>query len=207
MLTRDEFEELSEEEQEKIFQDACAKVYEDAQGNVYESNCAYFVITEDDIYEIPTNTGDTPKGGSYLDLFYGPAKEKQDAAKIIMDKYSIDEYFFINIYDWPEDYDLEGEEAFSVFEGNDDDKRNSGIIREIQNTVISGKTPFKTVAEVAETFKLYGLDPACQYYEYDGEYFEVEENILECGEPRGTYSGNSDYDWLEILDNLDDYLA
>ena len=208
MISREEFEELTEEEQEEMVLDAIAKVHDKADGKIYESGSAYFVVTEDEIYEIPSTTNETPKGG-YLELFRGPDRAKAEAAEELMEQFGIEPTFFKDIYDYPEDVDLDSEEeTLDNFDIEDEDEaRNAKIIRDMQTLIQEGECPFDSVNEIAEIFPIYDLDPDSLYYEWEGEYIEALDNIYETGEPRGTYSDNDDYDWLEILENLDNYLV
>ena len=52
----------------------------------------------------------------------------------------------------------------------------------------------------------YGLEPDCLYYEWEGEYIDLYENICDIGEERGSYDRFSDEKWIEIIENVDEYI-
>lgn len=53
--------------------------------------------------------------------------------------------------------------------------------------------------------RCYGLDKDRLYYEWEGEWIDFYDNILDTGESRGNYENLSDEEWLAVLENIDNY--
>jgi len=51
------------------------------------------------------------------------------------------------------------------------------------------------------------LDSDCLYYEWEGEYIELHDNIADTGEERGYFDSMSDEEWIELLENIDKHIV
>jgi hypothetical protein len=92
------------------------------------------------------------------------------------------------------------------FEDNEDEE-SLEIYRKIRKKIDSGNTPFESVDAFASALGRYGLDSDSLYYEWEGEYIDLHDNICETGESRGYYDSIDAADWIEILENLDDHIV
>ena len=208
MISREEFEELTEEEQEEMLLRAIKKAYDETGNDVFETEGEFFILRPDNILEMSSDFSEGPKGGYYPDLIHGPEKETEDAIKAIMDKFGIDEEFFLKVYGCPDEYNLDSEEAFDVFDEDTEDEKELKtieILKKLQAIVKTDETLFNSVNAMASVFETIGLDPNSIYYKWEDCYIDLYENVWDCGEERGAFSGYDDYDWLEVLENLDKY--
>jgi hypothetical protein len=114
-----------------------------------------------------------------------------------------DEDFFRELIEDCGEFDEEYVEEY--FEENDDED-SLKIYRKIKKKIDGGKTPFASVNDFASALGRYGLDSDCLYYEWEGEYIDLHDNICETGESRGYYDSIEAADWIEILENLDDHI-
>jgi len=170
-------------------------------GEIYEVSCVFFIIANDEIWEIPNDAGGSPKGGWFPDIVAGPTVEEDAYLRAMMEKYDFDECFFKDYLDDCMEYDEDS--ALEYFEETDEDvlKTFNNMLKEVK----SGKTPFATMEDFVSAVGRYGLDSGWLYYDWEGEWIDFYENIAETGEERGYYDNLSDEEWLAILENLDKY--
>lgn len=172
-------------------------------GCVFEVSGVYFIICGESILEISTDTCESPKG-SYLSVFSGPTKEEEACLRQMMEELGFEEDFFEEMM---EDYgEFCDEDALSYFEENEDEE-SAKIYRKIKKRVESGKTPFKHIDDFVGALLRIDLEPGCLYYEWEGEFIDLRDNISEVGAERGEYENLSDDEWIEVFKNLDDYIV
>jgi hypothetical protein len=121
-----------------------------------------------------------------------------------MKKYDIDEYFFSELIDDCGEFD--DEYVLEYYEDNEDEE-SARIYRKIKKEIESGKTPFGTIDDFVSALGRYGLESNCLYYEWEGEYIDLHDNICDTGEERGTYDSMSDEEWIELLENIDKHIV
>ena len=92
------------------------------------------------------------------------------------------------------------------FEDNEDDD-SLKIYRKIKKKIDGGKTPFASVNDFASALMRYGLDNNSLYYEWEGEFIDLHDNIADTGEERGYFDSMSDEEWVELLENIDDHIV
>lgn len=173
------------------------------RGRVFWGPGIYFVIGDGCLWEISDDAGCSPRGGWFPDIVSGPTKEENGCLEKMMDELGFDENFF---YDMIEDCgDFDDEYALEYFEENDEDFAK--IYCKMKAKIESGKTPFDNMDDFVITVGKYGLDSDGLYYEWEGEYIDLYDNICETGEPRGTYEDLDDDAWIKILENIDDYIV
>jgi hypothetical protein len=61
--------------------------------------------------------------------------------------------------------------------------------------------------ELVGALMRYELDGDTLYYEWEGEYIDLRDNICGTGESRGYYDNFNTADWIEILENIDEHLV
>lgn len=77
----------------------------------------------------------------------------------------------------------------------------------MKNQIESGKTPFETIDDFVSALGRYGLESNCLYYEWEGEYIDLHDNICDTGEARGSYDSMSNEEWVTLLENIDDHIV
>lgn len=173
-------------------------------GCVFWGPGIYFVIGNGKLWEISDDAGCTPRGGWFPDIVSGPSKEEKEFISLIIEEFEIDEDFFSAII---EDYgEFDDEYATEFFEDNEDEE-SATIYKKIKRKIKSGKTPFKTLNTFVSAFTRYELEADCLYYEWEGEYIDLHDNICETGEERGYYENLSDDEWLEILIDIEKHIV
>ena len=120
-----------------------------------------------------------------------------------MKKLGFDECFFDDILD--EFGEFDEDDTVAYFEDNDEDSLE--IYKKIAKKVDGGKTPFDSMEDFVWALKHYGLDSGALYYEWEGEYINLHENICEAGEGKGYFESFSAEEWISILENMDKYIV
>ena len=173
-------------------------------GCVFWGRGIYFVIGNGEIWEISNDASCSPRGGWFPDIVTGPTEEEDKCLTSMMKTMGFDETFFSGLI---EDYcDFDEEYVEEYFEENDDED-SLKIYSKIKKKISSGKTPFETVNDFANALFRYGLDSDCLYYEWEGEFIDLHDNIAETGESRGRYDSMSDEEWIEILESIDSHIV
>ena len=173
------------------------------KGKVFEATGIYFVIGNGSLWEISDDAGYDPKGGWFPEIFSGPTKEESACLKQMMEELGFEEDFFAEMIDDCGDfYDDDAEE---YFEENDEDALK--IYRKIKKKVESGKTPFADIEDFVKALTRIDFEPDCLYYEWEGEFIDLHDNISDVGEERGTYDSLSDDEWIEIFQNIDEHIV
>ena len=210
-------EELEEDDVEVKFAILLKKIANDPKyaGAVFEDSSFYFVVGEDGIACMTNMSGDSPKGGSYLYTVSGPTEEEHKFINDLMEKLNIDEYFFSEMIDACCEFDEE--DAFNFFneaaeefdyEEDADETKNFEIYKKIIAAVKEKDSPFKSVNDFYDAFERDPwCDPGCLYYKWEGEYIDLYDNICECGENWEDEGSYYIEEWVDILENIDDYLV
>ena len=103
-------------------------------------------------------------------------------------------------------FEFSDEDALEYFEGLGDED-SARTYRKMKRMVKSGKTPFETMEDFVSALGRYDLDPDCLYYEWEGEYIDLYENVDSTGDPRGEFESFDDEEWIGILENVDAYIV
>ena len=173
-------------------------------GCVFRGCGIYFVIGNGRLWEIPNDVGGTPRGGWFPDIVKGPSAEEAECLSAMMEAMEFDEDFFRELIDDCGEFDEDCVEEY--FEENEDED-SLMIYKKIKRKIKSGKTPFESVTDFASALARYGLDSNCLYYEWDGEFIDLHDNIADTGEERGRYDNMSDEEWIELLENIDEHIV
>ena len=173
-------------------------------GCVFWGRGIYFVVGNGSLWEISDDASCSPRGGWFPDIVSGPTAEEDACLQKMMDELGFDEYFFKEIID---DYgEFDDEYVLEYFEDNEDEE-SAKIYRKMKKKIESGKTPFATIEDFASAVGRYGLESDCLYYEWEGEYIDLHDNICETGESRGSYDSMDDGEWIELLENIDEHIV
>lgn len=173
-------------------------------GCVFEGCGIYFIIKSGKILEISDDASDSPRGGWFPDIVTGPTAEEFACLTEMMEDLEFDEDFFRDMID--DCVEFSDEEAIEYFEGNDDEE-SLKIYKKIRKKVRSGATPFKSVDDFVNALARYGLDYGTLYYEWEGDFIDLYDNICDTGEERGYYDSMGDSDWIEILEDIDNHIV
>ena len=174
------------------------------RGCVFEECGIYFVIRDGKILEISDDASSSPKGGWFPDIVTGPTVEERACLQEMMAELGFDEDFFRDMID--DCYEFSEEEAIEYFENNDDED-SLEIYKKIRKKVRSGATPFDSVDAFVEALGRCELDHGTLYYEWEGEYIDLYDNICDTGEERGYYDNLSDEDWICLLEDIDKHIV
>lgn len=173
-------------------------------GCVFWGRGIYFVVGNGSLWEISDDASCSPRGGWFPDIVSGPTAEEDACLQKMMNELGFDEYFFKEIID---DYgEFDDEYVLEYFEDNEDEE-SAKIYRKMKKRIESGKTPFATIEDFASAVGRYGLESDCLYYEWEGEYIDLHDNICETGESRGSYDSMDDNEWIELLENIDEHIV
>jgi hypothetical protein len=173
-------------------------------GCVFWGRGIYFVVGNGSLWEISDDASCSPRGGWFPDIVSGPTAEEDACLQKMMNELGFDEYFFKEIID---DYgEFDDEYVLEYFEDNEDEE-SAKIYRKMKKRIESGKTPFVTIEDFASAVGRYGLESDCLYYEWEGEYIDLHDNICETGESRGSYDSMDDNEWIELLENIDEHIV
>lgn len=173
-------------------------------GCVFWGRGIYFVVGNGSLWEISDDASCSPRGGWFPDIVSGPTAEEDACLQKMMDELGFDEYFFKEIID---DYgEFDDEYVLEYFEDNEDEE-SAKIYRKMKKKIESGKTPFATIEDFASAVGRYGLESDCLYYQWEGEYIDLHDNICETGESRGSYDSMDDNEWIELLENIDEHIV
>lgn len=173
-------------------------------GCVFWGRGIYFVVGNGSLWEISDDASCSPRGGWFPDIVSGPTAEEDACLQKMMNELGFDEYFFKEIID---DYgEFDDEYVLEYFEDNEDEE-SAKIYRKMKKRIESGKTPFATIEDFASAVGRYGLESDSLYYEWEGEYIDLHDNICETGESRGSYDSMDDNEWIELLENIDEHIV
>lgn len=173
-------------------------------GCVFHGKGIYFVIGNGSLWEISDDASCSPRGGWFPDIVSGPTAEENKCLEEMMKKYDIDEYFFRELIDDCGEFD--DEYVLEYFEDNEDEE-STEIYLKMKKQIESGKTPFETIDDFVSALGRYGLESDCLYYEWEGEYIDLHDNICDTGEARGSYDSMSNEEWVTLLENIDDHIV
>jgi hypothetical protein len=173
-------------------------------GCVFWGRGIYFVVGNGSLWEISDDASCSPRGGWFPDIVSGPTAEEDACLQKMMNELGFDEYFFKEIID---DYgEFDDEYVLEYFEDNEDEE-SAKIYQKMKKKIESGKTPFATIEDFVSGVGRYGLESDCLYYEWEGEYIDLHDNICETGESRGSYDSMDDSEWIELLENIDEHIV
>ena len=184
------------------------------EGCIFNDHGWYFIITNDEI-SLLSDTDPCSLKGTPISAFTGPSQEEHDFIEKLMDELEFDEFFFDAPYNEYWGYDEENfleyfadgyDEEDEAYE-DDDPPENLLIFKAIIEKVETEDSPFGSMGDFVEAIRMYDLEPDVYYYEWEGEYIELYENIAECGEAFEDYVTEDDEfeEWVETLENIDNY--
>jgi hypothetical protein len=166
---------------------------------VFHAPGFYFVILNGTIWEMTDNSD-----GYYPEIVSGPTIEEAECLLSMMESIGFEKDFF---HEMIEDcIEFSDEDALEYFEDNGDDE-SARIYKKIRKMVKSGKTPFESMDHFVGALGRYDLNPCALYYEWDGEYIDLYENVCEAGDRRGEHENLDDEAWINILENLDTHMV
>ena len=174
----------------------------DYEDSVFEAAGVYFVITNGAIWEIPDDSGGTPRGGCFPDIVSGLSSKEKGCLFELMEAVGFGEDFFgelIECYGEFEDSDAE-----AYFEENEDED-SLETYRRLTEMLEGDDVVFDSAFEVASALERRELDHGRLYYKWEGEFIDLYDNICETGEKRGYYDNKSDEEWIHILESIDTY--
>lgn len=173
-------------------------------GCVFWGPGIYFVIWNGSIWEISNDAGCSPRGGWFPPIVTGPLEEETNCLDEMMKSIGFDESFFNDIFYAYDEFS--DEYAVEYFEENEDEKAFD-IYQKIKDEIESGRTPFTDIEDMVSVLSRYELEPDILYYEWEGEFIDFYDNIVETGEGRGRYDRLDDSEWIEILNNIDKHIV
>ncbi len=173
-------------------------------GCVFEGGGLYFIIGNGEIIGFSDDAGCTPRGGWFPDIISGPTAEEDKCLTDMMEKLDFDEYYFSDVIDDYSDFD---EEYILECLEDDEDEETLKIYKKIKKKVESGKTPFETMDDFMNALGRYGLESNGLYYEWEGEYIDLYENICETGTALEEFDNEDEEMWIRILENIDDHIV
>ena len=173
-------------------------------GCVFSGPGIYFVIVNGSLWEIPDDASCSPKGGWFPDIVSGPSKKEKACMTQMMERYGFDMYFFSDIM-W--DVGYYNHEEFVEYYKENEDLESLTVYRKIKRRIDGGKTPFRDMEDLIEALKRYDFEDGHLYYEWEGEFIDLHDNIRECGEHRGYYDSLDDAGWIKLLENIDDHIV
>lgn len=174
------------------------------RGCVFWGRGIYFVIGNGEIWEISNDASCSPRGGWFPSIITGPTEDENRCLTSMMEKLGFDETFFSGLI---EEYCEFDEDYVEEYFDDNEDEDSLKIYNKIKKQVESGKTPFETVNDFANALVRYGLENTCLYYEWEGEYIDLHDNISETGESRGYYDNMNIDEWINLLENIDDHIV
>lgn len=171
---------------------------EDLYGDIYETGSTFFIISDGEIIEISNDASCSPKGGWFPEIVKGITPEQDEYFSKIMAKYDIDECFFKEML-----WDCDGFDEESALEYYEEGEEKLEIYKKLLSEV--GNSPFDNMSDFVDAYRRWGLEENTLYYEWEGEWIDFYENISDFGECRGTHEEYSDEEWIEILENIEEY--
>ena len=186
------------------------KLLEDISNNKKYSGCIfsgggnYFIIDDGELIAMSADGGYDPHGGWFPAIVSGPTEEEDKCLTSMMEENDFDEFFFSEMIS---DYGyFDADCVLEYFEDNED-KESIKIYKKIKKKIESGKTPFETMGDFVDALGRYGLDSNGLYYEWEGEYIDLYENICDVGTAMEFYDSADEEMWIKILENIDDHIV
>ena len=173
-------------------------------GCIFNGGGNYFIIDDGELIAMSADGGYDPHGGWFPAIVSGPTEEEDKCLTSMMEKFDFDEYFFSEMIS---DYGYFDDEcAIEYFEDNEDEE-SLKIYKKIKKKIESGKTPFETMDDFVDALGRYGLDSNGLYYEWEGEYIDLYENICDVGTAIQLYDSADEELWIKILENIDEHIV
>ena len=169
------------------------------RGSVFHGPGFYFIVVNGKIWEMTDNSE-----GYYPEIVSGPTVDEKECLSSMMESLEFDEDFFKEMIE--DCFEFSDEDALEYFEDNGDED-SARTYRKMKRMVKSGKTPFETMEDLVSALGRYDLDLDCLYYEWEGEYIDLYENVDSTGDPRGEFESFDDEEWIGILENIDAYIV
>ena len=184
------------------------KLLEDISNNekyyreVFWGRGIYFIVSNRKILEISDDASSSPKGGWFPEIVSGISESEKDCLESMMKSLGFDKFFFKDFIEYYGDFD---EKYLNEFFGEKEESVLS-IYKSIANSINTGHTPFSCLKDFADALVRYDLNANSLYYEWEGEFIDLYDNICETGEERGYYEDMSREEWVSILENIDKYI-
>ena len=194
-----------EDEQKQAFEDFIKILANDDKydGEIFEGYNCYYVISDAGLRAISNDASCSPKGGWFPEIVTGLPSEQTKHALEIAQKLNIDIDFFRKA---KEDMcvdicDIDCKDFLEYYEeDNEEDLKN---YKKLETMVVSGETKFEDMTQLIKAFLLNELDAGVVYYEWEGTWIDMYENILDFGDD--IYELNEIAEWLELILEEDAY--
>ena len=164
----------------------------------------YFSIINGEIFTISNDASCSPRGGWFPPIVTGPTAIEKACLNQMMAEWHFAESFFDDVINYYGELQLDY--AFEYFEENDDEDALE-ILKKIEHALLSKKTPFESIEELASALRRIDLETNELYYEWEDVFIHFYNNIWECGEKSGTYEDLTQEEWIEILENIDKHIV
>ena len=177
---------------------------DNVSGKVYETCGIFFIITTGrGIVEMSSESGASPRGGNSVEVFRGPSDDVKQMMSGIITKLNISE----DLIDTLSEYFNPWYAEESCMEGLEDElsREDYDTLMNLKRIIDTGKSPVDSIAEFIELYQKMDLDHNTLYYEWEGEFIDLYDNICECGEESISTGYLSEDEWIDILENLDIY--
>jgi len=184
----------------------------DYDGCIFNDLGWYFIVINDEILLLsdtdPCSLKCTP-----ISAFTGPSQEEHDFIEKLMDEIGFNQYFFDGAYgqwfgyDEDDFYEYFADGYDEEVDGEDDIPEDLAKFKAIIEKVNGESSPFESMDEFVGAVRRYDLDPDVYYYEWEGDFIDLYENIADCGESYEDYFTEDDEfeEWIETLENIDNY--
>ena len=177
-------------------------------GKVFHARGAYFIVTDGEIREISAS-GIEPRV-SFPDIVTG-TKEAEDAfIEDVMKDVGFDDDFFEGVIEYcMGEFDAdEADEYFAeLAEEGEDVADKADIYYTVKELVEDEDSPFDSMEAFVSALSRRDLCYGALYYEFEGEYYDLYENILFYGEERGEYDFLTPTEWLALLERIDEHIV
>ncbi len=182
------------------------------EGCVFNDHGWYFIVRNDEISLLP-DTNPCSLKCTPISAFTGPSEEEHEFMSQLMDEIGFDQYFFDEAYEeyfgYNEDYFLEyfGGDYDEEYDSEEEIPEDLIKFKAIIERVESEDSPFGSMDDFVESLRMFDLEPDVYYYEWEGDFIELYDNIACCGESFEDYVTEDDEfeEWIETLENIDSY--
>lgn len=170
---------------------------------VFECATFFFVVKDGEILEMPNDASESPKGGWFPDIVTGLPSELEDYIRSHQGQLDFDDEFLEDLQENVDD-DMSTEDIIALY---DDDEDRQDCLRRLAELLADPSCPFHSMQHYLACLPLFGLEPDRLYYEWEGDYIDLWENVADCGEERGSYDDFEPEDWLEVLNDIRSYIV
>lgn len=212
---------IEKDKTEEVLQEMLNMVSDKSERNVYEDANFFFIICYGNIVEMLAEGDGGPKYSRFPTIITGNTQNEVSALNSIIDKIGCNELSelddFLREEYWESEY--EDSEVIECFKSIIEKSAKDEEIQQFQKNI----TIFEKLLSQIETQQEYfgsafeffkkrckeseGLINGELYYEWEGMYINLYDNIADCGEDRGRFESYSAEEWIRIIMNLDEYIV